>query len=98
MNGVPFGGSSRVVTNLELVLPSANDDSASGFRFSVFLDSGFVYGDEDKIDLGEMRSSYGVSAIWLAPIGILRFSLAQVIDEQPGDDLQSFQFTLGSAY
>jgi outer membrane protein insertion porin family len=97
-NNQPYGGSSRILTNLELVLPSTNDDSASGFRFSLFFDSGFVYGDEDKIDLGEMRSSYGVSAIWLAPIGILRFSLAQVINEQPGDDLQSFQFTLGSAY
>jgi len=97
-SGDPFGGSSRIVTNLELVLPSANDDSASGFRFSLFVDSGFVYGNEDKIDLGEMRSSYGVSAIWLAPIGILRFSFAQVIDEQLGDDLQSFQFTLGSPF
>lgn len=93
-----IGGSSRILSNLELVLPSASENTSSGFRFSVFLDSGYVYTKQDKFELGDMRSSYGVSAIWLAPIGILRFSLASAIDEKPGDDLQSFQFTLGSAF
>jgi len=93
-----IGGASRILTNLELVLPSSGENTASGFRFSVFLDSGFVYAKEDPVDLGEMRASYGISAIWLAPIGILRFSLAQAIDEKPTDDTQTFQFTLGSAF
>ncbi|MFV1982510.1 MAG: outer membrane protein assembly factor BamA [Thiohalomonadales bacterium] len=96
--GQPFGGNSKIVTNVELVLPSANDDSASGFRVGLFFDSGYVYADKDNINLGDLRSSYGVSVIWLAPIGVLRFSLAQVIDEQPGDDLQAFQFTMGSPF
>ncbi len=96
--GRPIGGNKRILSNIELVLPSSDGNTASGFRFSLFIDSGFVYGKDDPVELGEVRSSYGVSAIWLAPIGILRFSLAAAIDEQPGDDLQSFQFTLGSAF
>jgi len=96
--GNSIGGNSRILSNIELILPSANENSISGFRFSLFLDSGFVYAKQDKIDLGKMRASYGVSAIWLAPIGILRFSLASAFDEKPTDDLQSFQFTLGSAF
>ncbi len=96
--GIFIGGSSRILSNLELVLPSGNDNKASGFRFSLFVDSGFVYAQQDRVDLADVRSSYGVSAIWLAPIGILRFSLATAIDKQPTDNLQSFQFTLGSAF
>ncbi|VAW93382.1 Outer membrane protein assembly factor YaeT [hydrothermal vent metagenome] len=96
--GISIGGSSRILSNLELVLPSGSENTASGFRFSLFVDSGFVYAQQDKVDIADVRSSYGVSAIWLAPIGILRFSLAAAIDQQPADDLQSFQFTLGSAF
>ncbi len=96
--GISIGGSSRILSNIELVLPSASDNNSSGFRFSLFVDSGFVYAQQDRVDLADVRSSYGVSAIWLAPIGILRFSLAAAIDQQPTDDLQSFQFTLGSAF
>ena len=96
--GNPIGGTTRVVTNLEWLFPNPFVEKASSMRFSLFVDGGWVYAEQDEIDLGELRYSAGVSAIWLTPIGAMRFSLATPLNDEPGDRTQSFQFTLGSPF
>jgi len=96
--GNPLGGDRRIVTNLELYLPTPFAGREKSARLSLFVDSGYVYGVGQSINLSEMRASAGAGLLWLTPIGALRFSLAQPIKSKPGDDTTTFQFTLGTAY
>lgn len=97
-NGDPLGGNRRLLTSLELVLPNPFSNRSKELRFSTFIDGGYVWAKDDKLDLGEVRYSAGVSLIWIAPVGILRFSLAKPLNARPTDQLKAFQFTLGSAF
>ncbi len=103
----PIGGDIRTVASAELIFPVPFMEKApSSVRLSVFYDIGNVFIKEDILAnnyrggfrANELRSSYGVSFIWLAPIGPLRFSYAQTINDQPGDDKQAFQFSIGSFF
>jgi outer membrane protein insertion porin family len=96
--GNPLGGDRRIIGNLELVLPTFEGQDDKSMRFSLFVDGGYAYGVGQKFDLGEMRYSAGVAMIWLTPVGALRFSLASALNEKPGDELESFQFTLGTPF
>lgn len=96
--GNPLGGDRRIVTNLELFLPSPFEEREKSSRLSLFIDGGWVYGPGEPIDLGEIRFAAGIGFIWLTPIGALRFSLAEALNPEAGDDVSSFQFTLGTAY
>ncbi|MFO7604313.1 MAG: outer membrane protein assembly factor BamA [Gammaproteobacteria bacterium] len=96
--GNPLGGDRRIIGNLELVLPQFEGQDDKSMRFSLFLDGGYAYGVGEKLDLGEMRYSAGAAMIWLTPVGAMRFSLAAPLNDKPGDNLQSFQFTLGTPF
>jgi outer membrane protein insertion porin family len=56
------------------------------------------------VDLGELRVSTGVAVQWLSPMGLFRFSWAQPLQYQKqtrrlfGDDLEPFQFSVGTAF
>jgi outer membrane protein insertion porin family len=55
-------------------------------------------------DLGELRVSTGLAIEWLSPMGLFRFSYALPLRYQKqtrrefGDELESFQFTVGKAF
>jgi len=53
---------------------------------------------ENGFQLDQLRSSYGLSLVWISPIGPLRFSYAQTINDAPDDDLRAFQFSIGSFF
>jgi len=103
----PIGGDIRTVASAELIFPVPFvEKPPSSVRLSVFYDIGNVFLQEDVLEnnykggfqANELRSSYGVSFIWLAPIGPLRFSYATTLNDQPGDDKQAFQFSIGSFF
>lgn len=97
-NGDPLGGNRRLLTSLELVLPNPFSNKSKELRLSTFIDGGYIWAKGDKLDLGEVRYSAGVSLIWIAPVGILRFSYAKPLNARPTDQLKAFQFTLGSTF
>ncbi len=113
-NLVSIGGDIRTVASAELIFPVPFMEKApNSIRLSVFYDIGNVFlqngykdpndpTNNNKINKGfefdELRSSYGISFVWLAPIGPLRFSYAETINDQPGDDKQAFQFSIGSLF
>ncbi len=97
-NRRPLGGNLRVVGNLELILPIPFTTNVNSFRLSSFVDVGNTYGVHEEFDAAQLRYSTGLSAIWLAPIGILSFSLAKPLNEKPGDQIQMFQFTIGTHF
>jgi len=94
------GGDIRTVASAELIFPVPFMEKApSSVRLSMFYDIGNVFLQaEDGFQADELRSSYGVSFVWLAPIGPLRFSYAQTLNDRPGDRKQAFQFSIGSLF
>ena len=103
----PIGGDIRTVASAELIFPVPFvEKPPNSVRLSMFYDIGNVFLQRDVLEnnynggfqASELRSSYGVSFIWLAPIGPLRFSYAQTINDQLGDDKQAFQFSIGSFF
>jgi len=109
VNGFPIGGNMRVTAGADYIFPIPFvEKPPSSVRFSAFLDIGNVFlnrfhtFDADPSDTGfqleQLRTSYGLSLVWVSPIGPLRFSYAQAINNVPGDNLRSFQFSIGSFF
>ncbi len=94
--GDPFGGSSKVVGNAELIFPVPFVEKVNSVRLSAFVDGGNVF--EGGIDFGDLRYSAGLSAKWLSPFGALSFSIAQAFNDEEDDDTQQFQFSFGSGF
>ncbi len=107
--GLAIGGNMRVTGGADLIFPIPFvEKPPSSVRLSAFLDIGNVFlenrntFDAEVGDTGfqtdQLRSSYGLSLVWISPIGPLRFSYAQTINDVPGDDLRAFQFSIGSFF
>ena len=97
-NGQPIGGDRKLTGTLELILPLPFIRDSKAFRITTFVDAGNVFGPGQNFDLGELRASAGVSGIWISPFGPLTISLGWPFNDQTGDDVQNFQFTLGTAF
>lgn len=99
LTGDFLGGTKRVTGSAEMLfgLPGAKQDRS--FRFSAFLDGGGVYGDgQQASSSGTLRFSTGLSASWNSPLGPLKFSFAKPLNKKPEDQVQAFQFQLGSTF
>lgn len=96
----PRGGDIKTVAGAEMIFPVPFVEKAPrSIRFSAFYDIGNVYlQSEGGFQSDELRSAVGVSFVWLAPIGPLRFSWAKPVREQLTDDTRTFQFSIGSFF
>ncbi|TDY00121.1 Beta-barrel assembly machine subunit BamA [Thiohalophilus thiocyanatoxydans] len=94
----PLGGNRKVVGRMELILPNIFAEQSRSTRIAAFFDAGNVFGADEKIESNDLRTSTGLAFMWLAPIGTLRFSYAVPLNDKPGDDVQNFQFTMGSSF
>ena len=96
--GEPLGGDRKLTGTLELILPLPFIRDSKAFRITTFVDAGNVFGPGQSFDYRELRASAGVSGIWVSPFGPLTISLGYPLNDQPGDEIQNFQFTLGTAF
>ena len=96
--GDPFGGDLQVILNSEVLFPVEALGSSETFRLGVYFDAGNVFASAETFDSGELRTSVGLSAKWFSVIGPLEFSYAVPLNDQPGDDIQEFQFALGATF
>ncbi len=103
----PIGGNLRVVGGADVIFPIPfMEKPPSSVRLSAFFDIGNVFLDkaptynstENGFDASQLRTSAGLSFVWLAPIGPLRFSYGVPLNDVPGDDLRAFQFSIGSFF
>jgi len=97
----PFGGNLKVVGNLELFFPPPFDFARKSVRLGAFVDAGNVFDTNRSrydFDAGEIRYSAGISASWLSPVGALSISIAQPLNDEPGDEVENFQFNLGRSF
>lgn len=96
--GRPLGGNLRLVGNVEVLFPLPFLKDTKTARLSTFVDIGNVYGSNEDFDAGLLRYSAGVAVLWISPIGPLSFSLAQPLNKQDDDNVQNFQFTIGTVF
>tara|TARA_A100001015_G_scaffold211690_1_gene237341 strand:+ start:444 stop:2675 length:2232 start_codon:yes stop_codon:yes gene_type:complete len=95
-----IGGNYVTVLNLEANLPNFLPDK-SNTDVSFFLDFGNVWGVDydDSIDeSNKIRSSTGIAANWLSPIGPIVFTLSQNLSKAATDKTESFNFNLGTTF
>ena len=93
-----LGGNLRVVGNVEVILPIPFVKKSRSFRLSTFVDIGNTYGVGEDFDTSELRYSTGVSGIWLSPLGIFSISYAKPLNDKPEDQVERFQFTIGTTF
>jgi outer membrane protein insertion porin family len=98
LNGNAIGGNTKVIGSAELLFPMPGASAEQSLRLAAFLDTGQVYGEGAKIELGELRYSTGIALQWLSPFGPLRLSVAQPLNLKDGDHAQRLQFTFGTAF
>ena len=109
-NGNPYGGNLKVLSQLELVLPSPEKFEETT-RFSLFFDAGNVFSTDStpffdlngnpvsyEFAVDDLKYSVGAAVQWFAPIGLFRFSYGFPLNDEPGDRKEGFQFSIGSAF
>ena len=94
------GGNYAAALNFETNLPNLLPDK-SNVDVSLFLDFGNVWGvdyDSSLDDSNKIRSTTGLGASWLSPIGPMTFTLSQNLSKASTDVTESFNFNLGTTF
>ena len=95
---ISTGGAKKINFNAELLSPLPGGGNDRTLRMYAFVDAGGIYGADESIQLGDMRSSYGVGISWISPVGPLRLAFARPIRQFDSDKLQSMQFQIGTTF
>ena len=109
--GDALGGEQRVIGNLELFFPLPGIKDDQSLRMSAFVDAGGAYGPGGSpvgingpqstfsdFSFDDLGVSAGIAVLWVSPLGPLKFSLAQPLVTQDGNEEEVFQFTLGNSF
>ena len=95
-----IGGNYAAAINFDVNLPNLLPDS-SNTDVSFFVDFGNVWEvdyDDSLDDSNKLRSSTGVNASWISPIGPMTFTLATNLSKASTDTTESFNFNLGTSF
>ena len=95
-----IGGNYAASLNFEANLPNLLPES-TGTDIGLFLDFGNVWGvdyDDAIDDSNKIRSSTGVAASWLSPLGPMTFILSTNISKASTDKTEAFNFNLGTTF
>ena len=95
-----IGGNYSTALNFEASLPNFLPEDTNT-DINLFLDFGNVWGvdyDTTLDDSNKVRSSTGVMASWMSPIGPMTFTLAQNLSKMSTDETESFNFNLGTTF
>ena len=86
----------RLVANAEFLMPIPGIGLDKSFRFGGFIDTGYVWATSQKMRLSDLRYSIGVSLSWASPFGPLKVSAALPLNKKSGDQIEHFQFQMGT--
>jgi outer membrane protein insertion porin family len=98
ITGAFIGGPKKIGFNAELLAPFPGAGNDRTLRLFGFFDVGNVYGETEKVDFKQMRSSVGFGLSWLSPVGPLRIAFANPIRKFAGDKIQKVQFQIGTSF
>jgi outer membrane protein insertion porin family len=94
----PIGGAFKVAGGAEILFPIPFFEDSKSFRTSTFFDIGQVYKDLDSFSTSDLRYSVGVAALWLSPLGPLSVSFGFPLNDEGDDEVQNFQFSVGTLF
>ena len=95
-----IGGNYAAALNFEGNLPNVLPENTNA-DLNLFLDFGNVWGvdyDSTIDDSNKIRSSTGIAANWMSPVGPLSFVFSQNLSKADTDETQSFSFNLGTTF
>jgi len=98
VTGASIGGPKKVTLNAEVIAPFPGAGNDRTLRVFGFVDAGNVYGENEKVDFGQMRASVGIGLSWISPIGPLRIAIANPVRKFAGDRIQKLQFQIGTSF
>jgi outer membrane protein insertion porin family len=85
-----------VVGNAEIRFPLFEPVGLYG---TVFFDTGEAWGEDDEVDLGNLRESAGIGFRWRSPMGPIRLEYGWILDPQPTDEASgSWEFSMASTF
>lgn len=106
-----YGGRYKASATAELLFPFPGVKNQRSVRLSLFADAASVWDGKDYGTGGgvyatshrstfssELRYSAGVALTWLSPMGPLKFSYGYPIKREREDQIQRFQFQLGTTF
>ena len=95
-----IGGNYAAAANFEVLLPNFLPEDTNT-DVSLFLDFGSVWGVDYSASIDEskkLRSSTGVAASWISPLGPMTFILATNLSKASTDQTETFNFNLGTTF
>lgn len=96
--GLATGGAKKVTFNSEILSPLPGGGNDRTLRWYGFWDVGGIYGSDEAINVGDMRSSVGVGISWISPVGPLRLAFSKPIRQFDNDKIQTMQFQIGTSF
>jgi outer membrane protein insertion porin family len=94
------GGNYSAAVNFDVSLPNFLPESTKT-DVSFFLDFGNVWGvdySDTLDDSNKIRSSTGVNASWISPVGPMTFTFATNLSKASTDITETFNFNLGTSF
>jgi outer membrane protein insertion porin family len=96
--GAFIGGARKLNLNTELYFPVPGTGNDKSLRIFAFADTGNVWREGEKMDIGSLRASAGFGLSWISPVGPLKLSWGTPLKVKPNDRIQRFQFQIGTAF
>ena len=99
ISGDYVGGNYLYSTNFSTTIPNGLPESWKAST-NVFFDIANVWGSDFSgvSDSNQIRSSVGIGATWMSPIGPISFSYAEPISKSSTDSIEKFNFKLGGVF
>ena len=88
-----IGGRRMVIMNIEMTFPLG---PIPGLYGVVFHDEGNSF--EKRVDLTNLKRSYGAGIRWVTPMGPLRLEYARVIDPEEWESPSRWEFSIGAFF
>lgn len=99
--GDSLGGNIMYAGTVAILIPLGPAEEF-GIRTSVFVDFGslakIAEKDPNILTTGRPRVAAGISLAWDSPFGPIRFDFAKAIVKEPFDEVEFFQFNIGTAF
>ena len=93
-----YGGTIAFSNSVELSFPIIDRVKLRG---ALFFDYGYITDEDNKDPISEkniQRYSTGIAFEWVTPMGPLQFVFAKPLNPKDGDDIENFEFTMGTRF